>query len=122
MELRKTFQFEAAHLLPRLPKTHKCRRLHGHSFQVEIAVAGPLDPKPGWVMDYAEIGAAFQPIWRVLDHHYLNEIKGLENPTSENIALWIWKKLEPALPLLSEVAVAETCNARCVLRKQRGPG
>jgi 6-pyruvoyltetrahydropterin/6-carboxytetrahydropterin synthase len=116
MELRKTFQFEAAHLLPHLPKSHKCRRLHGHSFKVEVAVAGPRDPKLGWVMDYAEIGAAFNPVWRKLDHRYLNEIPGLENPTSENIALWIWKRLKPRLPLLTEVAVAETCNARCVWR------
>lgn len=116
MELRKTFQFEAAHLLPRLPKSHKCRRLHGHSFQVEIVVCGELDSRLGWVMDYAEITRAFKPIWEKLDHRYLNEVSGLENPTSENIAMWIWHKLKPALPLLSEVAVAETCTARCVYR------
>jgi 6-pyruvoyltetrahydropterin/6-carboxytetrahydropterin synthase len=116
MELRKTFQFEAAHLLPRLPKSHKCRRLHGHSFQVEIAIEGPCDEKLGWVMDYAAITDAFKPIWKRLDHFYLNEIPGLENPTSENIALWIWAKLKPRLPLLTEVAVAETCTARCVYR------
>ena len=119
MELRKTFQFEAAHLLPRLPETHKCRRLHGHSFQVEIVVVGPLDPKLGWVMDYAEITELFKPIWEQLDHHYLNEIPGLENPTSENIALWIWNCLSPKLPLLTEVIVAETCTARCVYRGGR---
>jgi 6-pyruvoyltetrahydropterin/6-carboxytetrahydropterin synthase len=120
MELRKTFQFEAAHLLPHLPKSHKCRRLHGHSFKVEVAVGGPCHPKLGWVMDYADIGAAFQPIWRELDHHYLNEIRGLENPTSENLALWIWKKLEPRLPLLLEIVVAETCTARCIYRPTDG--
>lgn len=116
MELRKTFQFEAAHLLPRLPKSHKCRRLHGHSFKVEIAVAGQCDPQLGWVMDYAEISAVFDPIWKKLDHYYLNDIPGLENPTSENIAIWIWRKLKPRLPLLVEVVVAETCTARCVYR------
>jgi len=116
MELRKTFQFEAAHLLPFLPKTHKCRRLHGHSFSVEIAVAGECDPKLGWLMDYADISAAFKPIWGKLDHYYLNEIPGLENPTSENVAAWIWKKLQPKLPLLVEVVVAETCTARSVYR------
>src|SRR5881275_2118708 len=83
IELRKTFQFEAAHLLPHLPKSHKCRRLHGHSFKVEIVVAGDCDPKLGWLMDYADITAAFKPIWEKLDHNYLNEIHGLENPTSE---------------------------------------
>ena len=116
MELRKTFQFEAAHLLPLLPKSHKCRRLHGHSFKVEIAVSGPCDPKLGWVMDYADMSAAFKPLWEKLDHYYLNEIPGLENPTSEVLAAWIWKKLKPKLPLLSEVVVAETCQSCCVYR------
>ena len=116
MELRKTFQFEAAHLLPHLPKSHKCRRLHGHSFKVDIVVVGELDPKLGWVMDYADISDAFKPIWEKLDHRYLNEIPGLENPTSENVAIWIWKKLKPKLPLLTEIVVAETCTARCVYR------
>ena len=116
IELRKTFQFEAAHLLPRLPKTHKCRRLHGHSFKVDIVVAGECDPKLGWLMDYAEISRRFHPLWQKLDHRYLNGISGLENPTSEKIAVWIWKKLKPRLPLLTEVVVAETCTARAVYR------
>ncbi|RME95893.1 MAG: 6-carboxytetrahydropterin synthase QueD [Verrucomicrobia bacterium] len=116
LELRKTFQFEAAHRLPRLPETHKCSRLHGHSFQVEIAVHGECDPEAGWVMDYADISRAFRPLWEQLDHRYLNEIPGLENPTSENLALWIWQRLKPVLPQLSEVVVAETCTARCVYR------
>lgn len=116
MDLRRTFQFEAAHLLPHLPETHKCRRLHGHSFQVEIVVTGEVDPKFGWVMDYADVKAAFKPLWDRLDHYYLNEVKGLENPTSENLAIWIWDELKPRLPLLSEVVVAETCTARCVYR------
>jgi 6-pyruvoyltetrahydropterin/6-carboxytetrahydropterin synthase len=119
MELRKTFQFEAAHLLPHLPKSHKCRRLHGHSFTVEIAVAGPCHPKLGWVMDYADITAAFEPTWARLDHRYLNDLPGLQNPTSEAIAAWIWRRLKPKLPLLTEVVVAETCSARCAFR---GPG
>ena len=119
MELRKTFQFEAAHLLPHLPKSHKCRRLHGHSFTVEIAVAGPCHPKLGWVMDYADITAAFEPTWARLYHRYLNDLPGLQNPTSEAIAAWIWRRLKPKLPLLTEVVVAETCSARCAFR---GPG
>ncbi len=118
MELRKTFQFEAAHLLPRLPKSHKCRRLHGHSFKVEVVVAGELDPKLDWVLDYADISKSFKPLWEKLDHRYLNEIPGLENPTSENIALWIWKRLKPKMPLLTEVTVAETCTAKCIYRGQ----
>ena len=116
LELRKTFQFEAAHLLPKLPLTHKCRRLHGHSFQVEVVVAGEADPKFGWVMDYAEITTAFKPISQKLAHHYLNDNRGLDNPTSELVAAWIWKQLKPKLPLLTEIVVAETCTARCVYR------
>lgn len=116
LELRKTFQFEAAHLLPHLPTDHKCRRLHGHSFQVEVVVEGENDPQLGWVMDYADISSAFKPLWKQLDHYYLNEIEGLENPTSENVALWIWMRLKPVLPLLKEIVVAETCTARCVYR------
>ena len=116
VELRKTFQFEAAHLLPHLPATHKCRRLHGHSFSVEIVVAGECDAQLGWLMDFAEISAAFKPLWEQLDHYYLNDIPGLDNPTSENLAVWIWQRLKPNLPLLTEVAVAETCMSRCVFR------
>jgi 6-pyruvoyltetrahydropterin/6-carboxytetrahydropterin synthase len=85
---------------------------------VEIVVEGPLDPVFGWVMDYADIKAAFKPLWEQLDHHHLNEIPGLENPTSEVVAIWIWDRLKPALPLLKEVVVAETCTAKCV---HRGP-
>ena len=103
-------------MLPHLPETHKCRRLHGHSFKVEIVLAGECDAKLGWLMDYAEIKAVFSPIWEKLDHHYLNEIRGLENPTSENIAAWIWQQLKPSLPLLVEVVVAETCTAQAVYR------
>ena len=116
IELRKSFQFEAAHLLPHLPLTHKCRRLHGHSFKVEIVVAGECDPKLGWLIDYAEISAAFKPLYNQLDHYYLNEIPGLENPTSEMVAKWIWDRLKPTLPWLTEVVVAETCTAQAVYR------
>jgi len=116
VELRKTFQFEAAHRLPLLPTDHKCHRLHGHSFVCEVVVAGPCDPTLGWLMDYADIKAAFRPVWERLDHRYLNEVPGLENPTSENLAAWIWRELKPHLPLLTEVIVAETCTARCVYR------
>jgi 6-pyruvoyltetrahydropterin/6-carboxytetrahydropterin synthase len=119
VELRKTFQFEAAHLLPHLPADHKCRRLHGHSFHVEVAVAGDCDPKLGWLIDYAEIAAAFRPLWEELDHRYLNEVPGLDNPTSEQIAVWIWERLQSRLPGLTEVVVAETCTARCIYRGNR---
>jgi 6-pyruvoyltetrahydropterin/6-carboxytetrahydropterin synthase len=116
MEIFKEFTFEAAHDLPNTPEGHKCRRLHGHSFRVSIAVSGDVDPVTGWVMDFAEIKAAFKPIWEKLDHHYLNDLPGLENPTSEVIAKWIWGQLKPALPQLSEVKLWETCTAGCTYR------
>jgi 6-pyruvoyltetrahydropterin/6-carboxytetrahydropterin synthase len=116
VELRKTIQFEAAHQLPHVASEHKCRRLHGHSFQAEVVVSGECDPQLGWLMDYAEMSRIIRPFWEQLDHHYLNEIQGLSNPTSENIARWLWLKLKPELPLLSEIVVAETCTARCVYR------
>lgn len=116
IELRKSFQFEAAHRLPNVPADHKCARLHGHSFRVEIAVTGECDPKMGWLMDYADLSAAFKPLLERLDHYYLNEVPGLENATSENVARWIWERLKPELPLLSEVVVAETCQSRCIYR------
>ena len=113
MEIWKEFTFEAAHRLPNLPEGHKCARLHGHSFRTRIYVNGPLDPELGWVMDFADIKAALKTIEVRLDHHYLNEIEGLENPTSENIAIWIWNHLVSDLPLLSKVVVRETCTSGC---------
>ena len=116
MELRKTFQIEAAHRLPNVPTGHKCARLHGHSWSIEVAIEGPVGDDTGWVMDYAELKAAFQPIHDRIDHNYLNEIPGLENPTSERLAVWLWNELKPRLPLLSELVIAETCTSRCVYR------
>jgi 6-pyruvoyltetrahydropterin/6-carboxytetrahydropterin synthase len=112
-------RFEAAHHLPRAPEGHKCRRLHGHSYRVEILVEGEVDPQMGWLIDYAEIKKAFAPLLEELDHHYLNEVSGLENPTSENLACWIWDRLANQLPL-GEVRVHETCTSACVYRGPRG--
>lgn len=114
MEIFKEFSIEAAHWLPNVPEGHKCRRLHGHSFHIEIRVAGDLDPQLGWVMDFADLKAAFQTIEDQLDHRCLNDIAGLENPTSENLARWIWQRLKPTMPLLSKVAVRETCTSGCI--------
>src|SRR5690606_1659172 len=111
MQLFKSFTFEAAHRLPNVPPDHKCARIHGHSFRATTWVEGPVDEHLGWVIDYADIKAAFQPIWEQLDHYCLNEVEGLENPTSENIARWIWTKRKPRLSMLSAVEVAETCDA-----------
>lgn len=112
MEIFKTFTIEAAHRLPNVPPGHKCARLHGHSFRIELHVSGELDPHLGWVMDFADLKAAFKPVYDRLDHHYLNDIEGLENPTSERLAQWIWEQMKPLVPLLSAVVVHETCSAR----------
>lgn len=111
MDIYKIFTFEAAHRLPNVPDGHKCSRLHGHSFEVTLTVTGPVDDQMGWVVDFADVKAAFKPVLNQLDHYYLNDIEGLENPTSENIARWIWGKVKPALPGLSKVGVKETCTA-----------
>jgi 6-pyruvoyltetrahydropterin/6-carboxytetrahydropterin synthase len=116
LEIFTEFGFEAAHRLPNVPEGHKCARLHGHSFRVEVAVAGPVDPVAGWVMDFADVRAACEPIRATLDHHYLNEIDGLGNPTSEVLARWIWTRLRPALPGLAAVVVRETCTSGCRYR------
>lgn len=114
MEIWKEFRFEAAHLLPRLPEGHKCRRLHGHSYRVRIYVEGEVDEHLGWIVDFADIKAAFKPILEQLDHRYLNEIEGLENSTAEVIARWIFDRLKPQLPILSMVEIGETCTTGCI--------
>lgn len=111
MEIFKSFTLESAHRLPNVPAGHKCARVHGHSFRVELHVSGPVDEHLGWVMDFADVKAAFDPLYRQLDHHYLNDVAGLENPTSENLAKWIWQQLKPSLPQLSAVVVHETCTS-----------
>lgn len=116
MEIYKEFTFEAAHRLPNVPVGHKCARLHGHSFAVVIHVRGPVGETSGWVMDYSDLTQAFRPLHDRLDHHYLNEIEGLENPTSENLARWIWEHLKPILPTLCQVVVRETCSTGCLYR------
>jgi 6-pyruvoyltetrahydropterin/6-carboxytetrahydropterin synthase len=116
VELYKDFRFEAAHRLPNVPEGHKCARLHGHSFLVRVSVTGDVDSDTGWVLDFDDLKQAFEPIKTQLDHYYLNDIDGLENPTSENLARWIWQRLRPSLPLLSAVEVRETCNVGCIYR------
>ena len=113
VRLIKELRFEAAHRLPNVPEGHKCARLHGHSFKVELAVRGPVNEKTGWFLDYSELDRLWQPIYAKLDHNYMNEVEGLENPTSENFARWLWQRLKPSLPQLERVIVHETCDARC---------
>jgi len=113
MEIWKEFSFDAAHLLPNVPEGHKCRRLHGHTYTVRIYVRGEPDETVGWIVDFADIKEAFDPIRERLDHYYLNEIEGLENPTAEMLARWIWQRLEPRLEGLSRIEIQETCTSGC---------
>ena len=119
MEIYKDFTFEAAHRLPNVPVGHKCGRLHGHSFSVRVVVCGDIKRDSGWIMDFGDLKAAFRPIYDRLDHHYLNEIEGLENPTSEILATWIWDQLNGHVPDLARVEVKETCTSGCIYK---GPG
>jgi 6-pyruvoyltetrahydropterin/6-carboxytetrahydropterin synthase len=114
MKLYKEFYIEAAHRLPNLPEDHKCHRLHGHSFKIIIHVEGEVGKETGWVMDFADIGEKFRPVFDALDHRYLNEIEGLENPTSEKLAMWIWVRLKPELSQLCAVEIKETCTSGCI--------
>ena len=113
IELVKDFRFEAAHFLPNVPEGHKCRRIHGHSFRGEVAVRGPIDPKLGWLIDFADLKKAVDPIVARLDHYMLNDLEGLENPTSEILAMWIWRELAAHVPNLHRVTIEETCTSRC---------
>jgi len=117
VELSKRYRFEAAHRLPHVPPDHKCYRMHGHSFEVEVAVRGEVDPRSGWLVDFAEITAVVEPLlMSELDHRTLNDVPGLENATSEVLCGWLWSRLEPLLPGLSALTVHETCTAKCTYR------
>ena len=120
IELVKDYRFEAAHQLPRVPDGHKCKRLHGHSFQFEVRLAGEVDPSTGFLIDFWELDRVVAPLLERIDHRYLNEVEGLENPTSEVLAAWIYRCLEGQLPTLESVTVSETCDARVVFRGGRG--
>lgn len=111
ISLTKSFTFESAHFLPCFPEGHKCRRMHGHSFKIDVVVAGEVDPAKGYLIDFAEVKAATSPIENALDHRVLNEIEGLENPTAEMLAKWVWDRLFPTLPLLKSVRIHETCTS-----------
>jgi 6-pyruvoyltetrahydropterin/6-carboxytetrahydropterin synthase len=116
------FRFEAAHHLPKVPPDHKCRRLHGHGYEVEVEVEGPVDPETGWYMDFADIARAAAAVRADLDHRVLNDVQGLENPTAEMLSAWIWERLKGSLPGLERISILETCACRCDYRGPRRRG
>jgi 6-pyruvoyltetrahydropterin/6-carboxytetrahydropterin synthase len=116
VELRKEYRFEAAHFLPKVPAGHKCARMHGHSYRVELALVGPVDPATGWLIDFSAIDELWEPIFRTFDHHVLNEVPGLENSTCENMAIYVWQALRPTLPGLAAVTIWETLDGCCTYR------
>lgn len=113
VRLVREYRFEAAHRLPNVPEGHKCQRLHGHSFKIELAIAGPVDERTGWFIDFGDVDSVWAPLHELLDHRYLNDVPGLENPTSEVLSRWLWERIKPKLPELVRVTVYETCDSRC---------
>ena len=116
MEVYKTFSVESARSLPYLPNGHPWKSVHGHSFKITITVNGQINEDTGFVMDFSDIDSVFAPIHEMIDHAYLNEIKGLENPSSENLCKWIWKKLILSLPRLSQIEIRETDSTNCIYK------
>jgi 6-pyruvoyltetrahydropterin/6-carboxytetrahydropterin synthase len=114
-EISKTFFIEAAHRLPHVPPDHKCFRLHGHSFQITLHVTGDVDPQLGWIVDFADLARAFEPVHALLDHHYLNEVPGLENPTSELLARFVLERVKLPHGRLTAVSISETCTSKCTV-------
>ena len=113
VELKKIFTFEAAHHLPRVASGHKCSRMHGHSYRVELCLRGRVNPETGWMVDFAVIDDAWADLHRQFDHHTLNDIAGLDNPTCENLCAFIWDAISKRVPQLSTVIVWETAESCC---------
>ena len=116
MQIFRAFTVEAAHRLPNVPAGHKCARMHGHSFRFEIHVTGPVDPHTGWLIDFGELDTVVMPLVDRVDHYVLNDIEGLENPTSEICARWLFDRIKAKIPQLTALTFYETCDARCVYR------
>ena len=114
MEIYKEFRFEAAHFLPNVPEGHPCKNTHGHSYRIKVFIKGEINPAIGWIMDFTDIKKIFEPILLKIDHALLNNIEGLENPTCENMAIWVWAQLKPQLPMLSKIEINETSSSGCI--------
>lgn len=113
MEIFREFTFDAAHRLDHLPEGHKCARVHGHTYRLTVFVNGALDPDLGWIVDFAEVKRLTNEVIDTLDHHFLNEVEGLEQPTTELICVWIWDRLKPKLPGLCRLKLWENQNSGC---------
>ncbi len=116
VELMKEYRFEAAHRLPRVPEGHKCSRIHGHSYKVELFVQGPVDPATGWLIDFGLIDDCWIDLYARLDHRYLNDISGLENSTCETLAAYLWREIAPRIPHLSAITIWETADSKSTYR------
>ncbi len=110
------FSIAAGRQLTGVPAEHPCARVHGHTFRVRLTVSGPVHPVTGFVIDFADVQRAFAPVHDALDHRFLNEVPGLGNPTSEHLAVWIWRQLSPSLAGLSAVEITETGSSGVVYR------
>ncbi|MBK6519194.1 MAG: 6-carboxytetrahydropterin synthase [Polyangiaceae bacterium] len=111
-----TVRFESARRLPKTPPTHPCHNVYGLAFYLDIHVVGRVDPATGWVFDFAEIERAMKPLYDRIDHHYLNDVEGLENPTSEVLVTWLWDHLQPKLPGLVKLVLRENDVSRVIYR------
>ncbi len=114
--LVRSFRFESAHFLPKVPEGHKCARTHGHSYEVELTVEGEVDPELGWVLDFSVLSQHMAPLVAQVDHRLLNDLEGLDNPTTEVFVKWFWDRLKGKLPDLVEIAISETPSTRCIYR------
>jgi 6-pyruvoyltetrahydropterin/6-carboxytetrahydropterin synthase len=108
MEIYKEFSFDSAHFLPNVPEGHKCKNMHGHTYRLRVFLQGTPDPQLGWIMDFKELKDRVGPVIDRLDHKLINDIRGLENPTAENITVWIWQQIKPSLPQLNKIELYET--------------
>ena len=108
MTIFKQFTFDSAHFLPNVPETHKCRGIHGHTYKLTVFLEGPLDPQLAWVADFGDIKREVKAVVDLVDHKLLNDIPGLENPTCEVVAIWIWNKIKSSIPLLKRIELHET--------------
>ena len=108
MLLFKQFTFDSAHFLPNVPDGHKCKEIHGHTYHLKVWIEGDLEPHYEWVMDFAVLKKAVEPVIKSIDHKLMNNLPGLENPTCERIAIWLWDKIKPQIPQLKRVELNET--------------